>query len=1414
MIDCEMCSDESKGNAGTVHSCLDYVLASPRILPFVTGLSVEMSWARECNSDHAIILTHFDWAGWNDAELLLPRGKSKRINTLDVGRVTQPQWAEFQIKAEEDLVMKTMAEKAKTVVGFDAKVAIMYEGFKAVREKAMQTFQLQQREGVSITEEEEVSSKLELPLNIARLMQLSKDASDLRHSLVGKGKAKVARKQDQTFVAKAWSHLQDLANDVSSNPSLTAVKSDAHSETRHKREAIARIVGAIAPGPPPPMTTSALRTELVRRIIEYKRQVDRMVGLLEDCEKIASIEAAIRQRDTEEGTKRYFQKLSHKDRSSADHRTATYTENKHGVETTIHERDPDKVKELFSAAAEDLYKERPAEHSEACTRTVSTIERIEGRTYDGLCLKFTHKDLDRALSQTSISSTPGLDNVQGFAVKHPPAWLQTLFLEVSNAVYSCAQKAPPQWLQSQVVNIPKANSPASRDRVDSQRGINLLSVPFKIQERMECNRLMDTFDKHNILHPSQTGGVRGGSTTPQVEMLLDILTHMRETGTEYHLVMHDARRAYDRVSFSGLVASMRSLKLPEKCMSHVHSKFGRVSEGPDQGKWNPKHPRQSAVWTGWGLGRMTDVRASVGQGSVSGPLYYSIFLNNLLIKLNDMAVSEDGCGAVLRESGKEFALGAWAYVDDLVTMSSSLPGQQAMCECIETCFRSTGMALHPKKCQYITNAKEMPAWKRNHCDARWDGHEETQIRWLEFDGEPDRPPGTVSKKVTRVLPLGVNDTWTYLGITGTQAGDWSAQETKTENKGKKVARFYCAKNMTGKQAANMLNVVVLPGVCYVARHADLQEAVFDRVAAASRTALRRAAKLPRTFSNSYIHLDRGGFGLKPLSVEVTGFVSQLALDRINEAFPRTADPQRPTDVFELWPKTRSYSAAVAELEYLRYLREDGPDKASTQPSFGVTLGLSQAARKAAEIDAKKWQSRRTTARHAVVRNRTAQTRVHAGALQEVGLPADPYPGEREGLKECIVRRIRNFSVEGLTPNGVVEFMALDGDANGAPQYRSTDFDRDTGTTSRWNIQLEEKKGADGRRKECWVIGRVQDSSTGDLGANEWREVMSSELRDPTEIQWTPANARVWYRTQEPQSSRQLNRQDDSVAITRVGHTSQGGSTETLPGEWGNGRERAMKRRAPEAPDAIEVFGTHGSAILYALHPGAQLRPENQERNRVEKCNGQRIYYSNPADDLETETVAVYGHGGEDGWMVASVTSEGELDPQARSLRHEELECLGIHPNDGNWTPPMVDEVHNWIPAQDCPVSEEDNAGHQRGSAERRDSAPWPDWAARAQSPNAMAPLSPSSTASAAVKHTDSSQGELFSEDSERSDFSDIDIADVFSQGSQRPEPPPHNHTTGAVENVPGSCGTEPPTPLQLRSRHAPPHPIVSHQPPR
>ena len=184
--------------------------------------------------DHA---PHFDWAGWNDTELLLPRGKSKRMNTLDVGQVTQLQWAEFQTNAEEDEAMKSMSEKAKAAAGFDAKVAMMHEGFDAVRMKAMGTFQLQQREGASISEEEEASNQMELPLNVARLMQLSKDAAKLRHSLVEKGKAKVARKQGHEFVAKTWRQLQSLASNVSSD-SLTAVKPDAHSETRHEREAM------------------------------------------------------------------------------------------------------------------------------------------------------------------------------------------------------------------------------------------------------------------------------------------------------------------------------------------------------------------------------------------------------------------------------------------------------------------------------------------------------------------------------------------------------------------------------------------------------------------------------------------------------------------------------------------------------------------------------------------------------------------------------------------------------------------------------------------------------------------------------------------------------------------------------------------------------------------------------------------------------------------------------------------------------------------------------------------------------------------------------------------------------------------------------------------------------------------------
>ena len=49
-------------------------------------------------------------------------------------------------------------------------------------------------------------------------------------------------------------------------------------------------------------------------------------------------------------------------------------------------------------------------------------------------------------------------------------------------------------------------------------------------------------------------------------------------------------------------------------------------------------------------------------------------------------------------------------------------------------------------------------------------------------------------------------------------------------------------------------------------------------------------------------------------------------------------------------------------------------------------------------------------------------------------------------------------------------------------------------------------------------------------------------------------------------------------------------------------------------------------------------------------------------------------------------------------------------------------------------------GEQRGSVERRDSAAWPDWAFRAQSSNGMTAQRSTSTISAAVMHSDSSEG--------------------------------------------------------------------------
>ena len=103
-------------------------------------------------------------------------------------------------------------------------------------------------------------------------------------------------------------------------------------------------------------------------------------------------------------------------------------------------------------------------------------------------------------------------------------------------------------------------------------------------------------------------------------------------------------------------------------------------------------------------------------------------------------------------------------------------------------------------------------------------------------------------------------------------------------------------------------------------------------------------------------------------------------------------------------------------------------------------------------------------------------------------------------------------------------------------------------------------------------------------------------------------------------------------------------------------------------------------------------------------------------------------------------------------------------------------------------------------------APWPDWVSRAQSPNEMTPRCPSSTTSAAVMHPDGSEGVQSSEEGELNDFSDLDIDEVFSQGSQMPESP-RTTTPQALRTTQAHTERHSPPPSSSEADALPPTPL-------
>ena len=202
---------------------------------------------------------------------------------------------------------------------------------------------------------------------------------------------------------------------------------------------------------------------------------------------------------------------------------------------------------------------------------------------------------------------------------------------------------PDKWKKANVIPVHKKES---KNLLKNYRPISLLPVCGKIFEKCIYNSLYGYLQSNDILSKSQSGFRKGDSCISQLLAItheiysnFDAIPSLETRG-----IFLDISKAFDRVWHEGLLFKLKSYGINGPPLTLIKSflsnRFQRVVLNGQTSNWK-------------------EVLAGVPQGSVLGPLFFLIFINDIPegIKSNIKIFADDtSIFSVLKDNDRDTAI--------------------------------------------------------------------------------------------------------------------------------------------------------------------------------------------------------------------------------------------------------------------------------------------------------------------------------------------------------------------------------------------------------------------------------------------------------------------------------------------------------------------------------------------------------------------------------------------------------------------------------------------------------------------------------------------------------------------------------------------------------------------------------------
>lgn len=318
-----------------------------------------------------------------------------------------------------------------------------------------------------------------------------------------------------------------------------------------------------------------------------------------------------------------------------------------------------------------------------CEANANLCETIDCSSY--ICSVVINKStVSKAIKSLKASNSCGPDNI---SVK----LLQNTNNSISDPLAILFRKSlaegyvPQDWRDAHVVPIFKKGA---KSKPSNYRPISLTSVICRLLETILKNNILDHLLDNNLIKSSQHGFLPHKSCTTNLLEFLETATSAVDQGDAMDVLYLDYAKAFDKVPHKKLLAKMEALNISGNVLNWTKSwltdRRQKVTLNGEKSEWEP-------------------VKSGVPQGSVLGPVAFTIFINDL-----DTAVGQHA---------KIFKFADDTKITRKVSSEEDQADMQNTINNLTSWAENWGMSFNKTKCKIMHIGRNNPKF-----DYSMDGH--------------------------------------------------------------------------------------------------------------------------------------------------------------------------------------------------------------------------------------------------------------------------------------------------------------------------------------------------------------------------------------------------------------------------------------------------------------------------------------------------------------------------------------------------------------------------------------------------------------------------------------------------------------------------------------------------------------------